>query len=33
MKSNCPTVVLVKKILGKIIRGVLELVAMKQRRD
>ncbi len=33
MKSNRATVVFVKKILRKIIRGVLELVAMKQRRD
>lgn len=29
MKSDCAAVVLVKKILGKIISGVLELVAMK----
>ena len=33
MKSNRATVVFVKKILRKIIRGVLELGAMKQRRD
>lgn len=33
IKSDCAAVVLVEKILGKIIRGVLELVAMKQRRD
>ena len=33
MKSNRAGVVLDKKMLGKIVRGVLELVAMKQRRD
>ena len=33
MKSDRTAVVLVEKILRKIISGVLELVAMKQRRD
>lgn len=33
MKSDRAAVVLAKKIQRKIIRGVLELIAMKQRRD